>query len=207
MRPIRQGPGVVLVFGESLNDSRSVRELVLAANHQLLPDRVKALPKPMSLTREAKPGAVERWVDQLERAVRAHQARERVVAMVVHRDADGPDPRGTVETALAIQVHRIGGLPVVPVQAIEAWWFLLPDAVEAVRPSAWRGRLPRSPRDVELINQPKAELRRATRAGHGLEYTEADSPVIASHIREKGLQPLRSCASYDRMVARAQQIR
>lgn len=206
MRQVRQNAGTILVFGENHNDSRSIRELVLAANSRLAEHRIKALPRPMSLTREARPDAVRHWVDLLEQAVRGHRATGPVAAVLVHRDADRPDANGTVEAALAQQIRRIAGLPVVPVQAIEAWWFLFPEAVEAVRPSAWQGRIPRSRRDVELISQPKVELRRATRTARGLEYTEADSPVIASHVRRLGLQPLHTCSSYDRLVAAAQQL-
>lgn len=158
MRPARHARGTVLVFGENLNDSQSIRELLLAANSELDDRRIKALPRPMSLTREAKPDAVRRWVDQLDRAVRAHRAGGSVAAVVVHRDADGPDATGAIGNQLAGQLSSIGGLPVVPVQTIEAWWFLFPDAVEAVRPSAWRGKLPRTPHDVEVILKPKERL-------------------------------------------------
>lgn len=105
------------------------------------------------------------------------------------------------------QLSSIGGLPVVPVQTIEAWRFLFPDAVEAVRPAAWRGRRPRNSHDVELIAKPKAELCRATRSKPAPEYTEADSPVIAGNIRRLGLAPLHPCASYDRMEIIARSIR
>lgn len=207
MRPTSRGPGSILVFGENRNDSRSVRELLLAANATLDERRVKALPKPMSLTRDAKPDAVRKWVDQLDKAVRGHQATGPVSAVVVHRDADGPDLTGTVEAALTQQISCIGGKSVVPVQMIEAWWFLFPDAIEAVRPAAWRGRIPRKQHDVELIAKPKDELRRATRTKRAPEYSEADSPVIAGHVRRLGLRPLHPCASYDRMTTMARGIR
>lgn len=206
MRPARHPRGTVLVFGENVNDSRSIRELLLAANTSLDERRVKALPRPMSLTREAKPDAVRKWVGQIDRAVRAHLAGGPVAAVVVHRDADGPDAVVATEQQLAGQLSSIDGMPVVPVQTIEAWWFLFPDAVEAVRPGAWRGKVPRNPRDVELIAMPKDELCRATRTQRAPEYSEADSPVIAGHIRRLGLQPLHHCPSYDRMTTVARSI-
>lgn len=161
----------------------------------------------MSLTRDAKPDAVGRWISRLDKAVRGHRANGRVSAVVVHRDADGPDSSGEVELALAQQIRCIGGLPVVPVQAIEAWWFLFPDAVEAVRPSAWRGRINRSTRNVELISRPKERLVRVTRTRHAPTYSEADSPVIAGHICRLGLEPLCACPSYERMTTIAKSIR
>ncbi len=92
------------------------------------------------------------------------------------------------------------------VAAVVAWWFLFPEAVEAVRPRAWKDSLPRQPRDVELIDQPKKALRQATRDRRAPEYAESDSPTIAAYIREKSLIPLCPCRSYDRMVTLARTI-
>lgn len=199
-------PGSVLVFGESVNDSQSIRDLLIAAN-AVLAGRIRPLRRPASLTREAKPDAVRDWVDELWRTVQAFEAiNGRVAAVVVHRDADGHDPDGAVAANLARQLTTMGGQPVVPVQAIEAWWFLFPDAVEAVRPRAWKGKLPRQPRDVELIDQPKKALQRVTKDGRVPEYTESDSPTIAAYIRERSLIPLCPCKSYDRLVTLANSI-
>jgi hypothetical protein len=80
-------------------------------------------------------------VEQIRQVVKGLEAggREQVRAVVVHRDADGPDRRGKVEAALYGQLAPVDGKPVVPVQMIEAWWFPFPDAVEAIRPKAWGG--------------------------------------------------------------------
>jgi len=140
----------------------------------------------------------------LRRTVQAFETNNgRVAAVVIHRDADRHDPDGAVATDLARQLTTIGGHPVVPVQAIEAWWFLFPDAVEAVRPRAWKDKLPRQPRDVELIDQPKKALQQATKDRRTPEYAESDSPTIAAYIRKKSLIPLCPCKSYDRMVTLA----
>jgi len=198
--------GAVLVFGESVNDSQSILHLLIAANTSL-DGRVRPLRRPVSLTRQAKPNAVRDWVDELRRTVQAFEANEgRVAAVIVHRDADGHDPDGTVAANLARQLTTIGAHPVVPVQAIEAWWFLFPDAVEAVRPHAWKGKLPRQRRDVELIDQPKKALQQATKDRHALEYAPPDSPAIAAYVRQKSLVPLCPCSSYDRMVTLATSI-
>lgn len=204
----RGGPGprpVVLVFGESPNDAESVEHLLVAANPDL-EGRVRATPKPASLVRDAGRPAVRDWVARLDNVVTATEATGvRVVAVVVHRDADFPDPRGEAAAELERQLARIGGKPVVPVQTIEAWWLLFPDAVEAVRPQAWRGKLSRKPRDVEAIDRPKQELQRATRTKR-CEYSEGDSPVIAEHIRRHALQPLNPCPSYARMQSVAREV-
>lgn len=200
-------PGVILIFGENLNDSQSIKELLLASNSALDHRHLKALPKPMSLTREAKSDAVHRWITQLDSAVRAHSASAPVRGIVVHRDADGPDPDGARYQQLAEQLRPLTGHAVVPVQAIEAWWFLFPDAVEAVRPSAWRGLVPRRSRDVERISNPKAELCRATRTPGAPEYAEADSPAVARNVRRLALTPNASCPSFERLVTTATSLR
>jgi hypothetical protein len=56
---------------------------------------------------------------------------------------------------MATQIVTLPAEPVVPIEATEAWWFLHPDAVEAVNPRAWAGRMPRQVRDVELIRSPQ----------------------------------------------------
>jgi len=83
---------------------------------------------------------------------------------------------------------------------------LFPDAVEAVRPHAWKGKLPRQRRDVELIDQPKKVLQQATKGRHAPEYAAPDSPTIAAYIRQRSLIPLCPCKSYDRMVTLATSI-
>lgn len=132
--PGRPRASVVLVFGESINDSTSIAHLLVAAN-PALDGRVRPRPKPTSLTCQARPPAVWSWVADLRSVVRATEATgERVAGVVVHRDVDGPDPSGAVVANLTMQLAEVDGEAVVPVQAIEAWWFLFPDAVEAVRP-------------------------------------------------------------------------
>jgi hypothetical protein len=198
--------GAVLVFGESVNDSQSILHLLIGAN-ALLAGRIRSVRRPVSLTRDAKPNAVRDWVNELRRTVHAFEANNgRIAAVIVHRDADGHDPDGAVAADLARQLTTLDGHPVVPVQAIEAWWFLFPDAVEAVRPRTWKGKLPRQPRNVELIDRPKKALQQATRDGRAPEYAESDSPMIAAYIREKSLIPLCQCKSYDRMVTLARTI-
>lgn len=130
---------VVLVFGESLNDAAVVKELLLAANSALA-HRVRAAPRPVSLSRTAGEGKVRNWVREIGGVIAATEATgQRVAAVLVHRDADGPDPDARVEASLAAQLRPLQrAYPVVPIQMIEAWWFLLPDAVESVRPQAWR---------------------------------------------------------------------
>jgi hypothetical protein len=151
---------------------------------------------------------VGRWVDDISRAVVAYQvARRPVAAVLVHRDADGADPDGYVAAELGSQISSVRGHPVVPVQAIEAWWFLFPDAVEAVRPRAWQGVMPRRSRDVEVIVRPKDELMRLTGGRSRPPYSEADSPAIARKVRDLRPRSYGSSSSYDFLVSLAGVLR
>jgi hypothetical protein len=195
-----------LIFAESLNDSKSIASLLVAANERLS-RRVIPVPRPVSLTRTAGPDAVRDWVGELRRTVTAYKAAgTRIGAVLVHRDADRFDPLGEVEQSLGKDLQLVPGNPVVPVRMIEAWWFLFPDAVEAVRPRAWRGKLPRRARDVERIERPKAELERLTGRSGGPAYAEADSISIAENVLKLSLVKIGSCASYDRFVTLAEKI-
>jgi hypothetical protein len=80
-------------------------------------------------------------------------------------------------------------------------------AVEAVNPRAWAGRMPRQARDVELIRNPKKDLERLTGRGGARRYEESDSPRIAANVRRLALPATGTSASYDRFLARARAIR
>lgn len=193
------------MFGESKNDVDSIRELLVAANASLQ-GQMKPMLTPPSLTAQAGRTAVGGWVKQIAGAVEGVKATgEQVRAVVVHRDADCYDANGSEHQRLTVQLAAVAGHPVVPVQMIEAWWFLFPDAVEAIRPGAWRNTMPRRAVDVERINAPKVELMRLTRRS-GKEYAEADSVAIAQEIRSQSATPLGVSASYDRLQRLALQI-
>ena len=186
------------MFGEDRNDVESIRELLVWVN-PTLNGRIKPMIKPPSLTRQARPMAVNRWLSDITAVVDAYVARgKQVSALLVHRDADGPDPTGAEEAALnrQLRVVRPPGQAVVPVQEIEAWWLLFPDAVEEVNPRTWRARIPRVDRDVETIASPKAELQRLTRGRHA--YRESDSPRIAEQIRHGTASQHGRSASFER---------
>lgn len=193
----------MLTFGENMNDSRAIAELIVAANPGLA-GRVQPKPKPVSLTRGAGAQAQRQWVAEIRKVVDAFTAAQGpVAAVVIHRDADGHDPDGDVEASLATTLSVLGpAYPAVPVQMTEAWWFLFPEAVESVRPQKWRGVLPRNVGDVERMDDPKKKLKSLTRAT-GAVYAESDSAAIAASIREKGVTPQGVCASYARFVAMA----
>ena len=197
----------VLVFGENLHDSQSLVELLIAVNPRLQ-GRVAARPRPISLTRDAGLPAVRRWVSDIAAAVSATvRAGQPVEAVVVHRDADGPDPAGNQHARLAAQLANVPvpAHPVVPVQAIEAWWLLHPRAFESVSPRAWRDLLAGVSGDVEAIDDPKRRLISMTRPSKRT-YSEADSVAIARAIRTVGIARRGQCSSLDRLADVARQL-
>lgn len=118
----------------------------------------------------------------------------------------GPACEAQIERDFAGIAKNLNGMPVVPVVMMESWWFLFPDAVEALK-QAWRGLIPRHPQNVEYINAPKRELQRNTRGSKPQhQYAESDSPAIAAKVRELGLVPNGTSPSYDRFVARVKTI-
>lgn len=121
---------------------------------------------------------------EIEDVVRAAQrGGQPVAAVIVHRDADVIDPEGSQEQVLAAQFANAlpHPVPAVPVVTIESWWLHHADATESINPRTWKRALPRKSFDCDADPTPKKTLQRLTRA-KGLEYSEADSPRIASAI-------------------------
>jgi hypothetical protein len=203
---------VVLIFGEGTgargsNDARALVHLLKLANPDLR-DRydIKAMKRPVSLTRTAKRDAVRSWLSDVESVAKA--ALTDVAAIIIHRDSDGPDPQGRQYAVLAKdlteQLSAFPAVPAVPVQMIEAWWFLFPDAVRAVAPGAWRDlKLPTG--DVETVSDPKRHLVRLTDKTPRT-YRESDSEEIAKEILAQGRKPVRTSKSWTRFVDDARRI-
>ena len=192
---------VVLVFGEHTNDSRSVARLIEALCPELQ-GRVKARSAPPSLQRSASPRAVHAWTDRIADVVRTN--RQPVACVFVHRDSDAPDPTGRLQSETEAALRAAGmadAHAVVPVEEIESWWMLFPEAAEEVR-SSWRGLLDRSPADRDAVQGPKEALRRRTgRANRRDAYSAADSPRVAGRVAaalEAGTQPTGQSRSFDR---------
>lgn len=200
-RTSRRARSVVLVFGESINDARAVASLIEALC-PTVSGRVHARLRPTSLQKSASSSKVRTWLSQLQGAVAAYSAP--VECVFVHRDADGPDPVGTLERQTSDALRRTGmrsAWAVVPVEEIEAWWLLFPKATEGAKKS-WSGALSANPGNVDAIRDPKGRLRRQTaRKSVKAAYTEADSPRIAEYVGaaiEAGKGPSGNSASFGR---------
>lgn len=126
-----------MVFGESRHDREALAVFVREIRSDAQP---KAMATPVTLQRGTEVAKLRSWADSLAGTVRAQMAISNVVGVLVHRDADGPDPGGCLVEELDSQLV---GIPVdargiVPVQEIEAWWMAYPSALAKVH-EKWRG--------------------------------------------------------------------
>ena len=202
----------VLVFGESENDTATLRELILA----LCPGvKVEVRRRPIVLIKNARPENVRPQADQIARAVAVEEVRGPVACVFAHKDSDCVEPGDvnvatSIEAALGAALTRAGvhGCHVhaaVPAWETENWLLLWPDVIgEYMR--SWRTPSEYEGRSVGLVRNGKEELARAVRPP-GLkrgqrwrEYRESDAPMIARSVRNKGLAttPRGTSASYAR---------
>jgi hypothetical protein len=184
-----------LVFGESDNDRRAVRELILALRPEL-DRRVQLRERPLVLIKGVTPAKLRTRVSALRRTVQADSVRSEVAAVVIHEDCDELEPaheRVSKEISDALSEEDYGVVPATPAFEIEAWWFLWPRALGAYRES-WRAPEEYRGRQVGRISNAKEELRRAVRprrlagseARKFVSYEENDSPGIAAVVRRLG---------------------
>ena len=188
----RSRPRTVLVFGESENDTHSVRELVRG----LWPGftgAVKPVRRPPVYDRNAASQAVRSRVARMCQVVAAERATSEVIAVLVHRDCDDVEPShkthaSQIETEF--RDHGVEVVPVTPAWEFEAWLFLWPAAVAAYR-NDWRSVESYAGRQVGLIRNAKEEFRRAVRAPRrsSRDYRESDAPEIVRKARELGIIP------------------
>jgi hypothetical protein len=201
-----------LIYGESENDTKSIRELISALRPELA-SLVQVRRQPHVLIRDARPEDVPDRAQQISDAVDAERAANDIVCIFAHEDCDGFEPRHEavcrkIEDALAkagCSAHAV-----VPAWEMEAWWFLWPEAVQAVRPKSWRAPDDYVGAEVGRIKDAKEELgrkiipKRLPPEKHKTfpHYQESDSPPIAQQVRQKGLarKPQAKSASYERFV-------
>ena len=184
---------IVLIWGESQNDTHALEHLVRGMLPQdKLPVDVKKLRNPTILSRSAQPrkrAEVAKFVAAQERVERKHRAQ---VVVVAHRDCDAVEPSHVENSAELEAELRAAGVtkPVAatPAWCIENWWMLFPDELSNVR-GCWR-RLNLGGRDVGQIQDGKRALTEALRpqqAKHSCpDYRESDSISIAQRISAAG---------------------
>jgi len=198
---------IVLVFGEDTNDTRAVKDLILALRSA--PVRVETRRSPLVLVKGKDKARDRKNVAEIAAVVRAEQRRGRRCAVVAHRDCDAIEPAHEQIASVLEQGLLDEGIGQAVAAAaaweIEAWWFLWPDAALAVN-SKWRRPEPPNA-EVGRIENAKEAFRQALRpkvkSQRPRDYVESDSPKIAAKVRELGLvdQRAASSRSFERFAA------
>lgn len=200
----------ILVFAENLHDADSIKVLL----ESLRPDLVQATNvmvqrDPISLTRDAKMDAVKSWMQKIADTVAVRSRVAEVLGVLVHQDSDGPE-QPSLQALKAALNSKFGDLakPVMPVQEIEAWWFIYPDCLRAIRPVAWRSVKMPNGVNVDLIDDPKEDLIRRTRSASTKNpYSEADSLAVAKEMAmalSNGQKPQNQSPSWNRFCTMSQ---
>ena len=195
---------IVLVFGESQNDTAAIVELVGALRPDL---RVQAVKSPLVLIRDANPRDVPSRADRIASVVRGFREDYTVRAVIAHEDADCVEPGHKAIAKKIEEGFRLAGLvaiAAVPAWEIEAWWLLWPDQTGAVRKS-WRTPDDYVGKQVGTIQDAKEVLTRLLRPpkynkNNFPDYVESDSVLIARRVRGEGVaqSPRADSMSYDR---------
>ncbi|HYO56546.1 hypothetical protein [Archangium sp.] len=210
-------PPLVLVFGEDENDTKSIRELIEGLRPELV-GKVQHRRHPLVLIKNARPEDVPDRAQRIADAVDIARATHDVACVFAHEDCDDVEPKHEAVCAKIEAALAKAGCPahaVVPAWELEAWWFMWPEAVQAVRPKSWRAPDDHLGKRVGLIKDAKEELRRKVvpkdlkpeKRKSFPHYQESDSPTIARHVRERKLarNPGAKSDSYSRFVSSVDQ--
>ena len=210
-------PSLVLLFGEDENDTKSIRELIEGLRPEFA-SKVQHRRQPLVLIKNARPEDVPERAQRIADAVDIERATHDVACVFAHEDCDEVEPKHLAVCAKIEAALAKAGCPahaVVPAWELEAWWFMWPDAVQAVRPKSWRAPDDHLGKRVGLIKDAKEELRRKVvpkdlkpeKRKSFPHYQESDSPTIARQVREKKLarKPGAKSDSYSRFVSSVDQ--
>jgi hypothetical protein len=196
---------IVVIFGESPNDTQALAALIEGLC-PALEGRVKPRRNPLMMVKGLDRDQAQARVRKTVAALRAEQAREEVVCIFLHEDADAVEPAHeamceTKEGLLAkegLKVHAV-----VPAWEMETWLLQWPDEIRAHNPS-WRLPDKYRGKSVGLLVNSKEALKAAVRppnaSGSFRDYEELDAPGIARLVKAAGKadSPEAQSASYDR---------
>jgi hypothetical protein len=186
-------PPLVLVFGEDENDTKSIRELIESLRADLA-GKVQTRREPLVLIKDARPEDVPDRARKIADAVDASRATHDIVCVFAHEDRDDFEPKHEDTCKKIEEALERAGCPahaVVPAWELEAWWFMWPGAVQAVRPKSWRAPDDYLGKEVGKIKDAKEELKRKVvpkdlkpekRKGYRT-YQAADAPGSARRGR------------------------
>ncbi|NOK11131.1 hypothetical protein [Corallococcus exercitus] len=212
-------PQQMLVFGESENDTKSLKELIVALRVDLA-GKVQTRRDPLVLIKNARPEDVPDRAKRIADVVDISRATHDIVCVFAHEDCDDLEPKheeACRKIEKAMQQADCPAHAVVPAWELEAWWFMWPAAVQAIRPKSWRAPDDYIGKDVGRIKDAKEELKKRVvpkdlkpdKRKSFQTYQESDSPAIAQAVQEKGLarKPGAKSGSYARFVASVDQCK
>lgn len=210
---VGRGKPKVLIFGESRNDRQSIK-ILLGALEPGLEERfdIQEISEPPSLNSSIGPEKIRNWLSAVARVVKAQEATGRVHAVLLHQDSDEyVESKASARDLIArlekegISAH-IQLEAVIPVEELEAWWLMFPEAVRKVNPGAWaKVKFPGG--DTSRISNPKERLVQITRkAAAKKRYNESHSIAIAENIRALGAVPDGHNPSWDEFKRIAHRI-
>jgi len=186
---------VVLVFGESDNDTKAVRHLV----EGLRPDLsgiVEPRRHPLVLIKNATPERAKNNAQRIASVVRHEMVVRNVLGVLAHEDCDAVEPAHVaaaekIERELKDALCECVTVAVTPAWEMEAWWMVFPEAVGQIvkgwrDPDDWIGK------NVGVVPNAKECLARAVQPRRRQpspprEYEEHDSIQIAANVMRDGL--------------------
>ncbi|GAB4196368.1 MAG: hypothetical protein OHK0013_03530 [Sandaracinaceae bacterium] len=186
---------VVLVFGESENDTGAIKRLTRALRPDLDAD-VEVRRTPLVLIKGALPERAAENADEIANVAKSAAKIRPVLAVLAHQDCDAVEPAHEEAAELIENGLRNAGCPGVPIAVTpawetETWWMVFPEAVGAVvqgwrEPDDWIGKdvgkVEKSKEKLASAVQPRPKRKdKAPRA-----YRESDSIAIADNIATSG---------------------
>lgn len=204
---------LVLVFGEDENDRQSIRILASGLRPDLAPHIVPRR-NPILLVKGLKELKARQRAVSWRRTVEAESRVRGVLAAIMHEDCDEREPAhlllsAEIERRYSSPACRV--IPATPAWELEAWWFLWPDAAQALV-SSWRRPDKYIGKNVGLIADAKEAYRRATspigRGSGQRVYRESDSPLLAAIVVQLGLlhHPLAVSGSFSEFADRVKKL-
>lgn len=206
---------IILIYGESLHDTKAIRELVEA----LAPSwerRVQPRRQPPVEIKNTNIADLPKRRDRLAAAIAVERSARNVMCVFAHEDCDEVEPAHRVVSERIENTLSSVGCPayaVTPAWELEAWWFQWPEAVRASNPS-WRSPDDYLGRNVGKVRNAKERLQRAVvpkgmagaQKANFRSYRESDSPRIAQLVRQRGeaKTPQAQSESYHWFVSRVE---
>lgn len=130
-------PSTILVFGEDSNDTQAICVLVKAIAPPAKQIPVKAIRRPIILSRNAEARKRKAMCDEIAGFSKGYEGAGKAVAIIAHRDCDSTEPAHVQNSTELESALRSAGVKIAvaatPAWEIETCWMLFPKAINKVR--------------------------------------------------------------------------